>query len=259
MTLRWHPHAETYPLMEGKEREAFVASIKASNGNTEPVLYHIPDPATGEREYLDGRNRVSACEELGILFKDREVWPAELNRFPSIEEFIDARNLERRQLLDAGSRRARKSERVPRVHAMRAAGATYQAIANEEGVSLATVKADLETSSSGEELPETPPSDTITGADGKTYPAKRGKKNGQELFDWKAFDSAVATLMKAVDAWYRLLPRHQNSTEKETREAERERRVKAVLALQTSLKDHFDDLKIMGGAKAPRPTRNPLR
>lgn len=56
---RVHPLADSFPMIEGPEYEAFKADVE-KNGQREPILVS-PDGTL-----LDGRNRIKACEELGI-------------------------------------------------------------------------------------------------------------------------------------------------------------------------------------------------
>jgi hypothetical protein len=59
MMKRWHPYAETYPLVEGADFDRMVASVKRTKGNKDkPCLFRVRQ---GEQEGLDGRNRERAC------------------------------------------------------------------------------------------------------------------------------------------------------------------------------------------------------
>jgi ParB-like chromosome segregation protein Spo0J len=56
--LEFHPLADAFPLLQGKEFEELVDDIKAC-GQREPIVLH-------EDKILDGRNRYLACRALGI-------------------------------------------------------------------------------------------------------------------------------------------------------------------------------------------------
>ena len=58
-TFSIHPAADEFPLLEGVEFEALVTDI-AENRQINPVI------VTAEGLLLDGRNRVRACQKLGI-------------------------------------------------------------------------------------------------------------------------------------------------------------------------------------------------
>jgi len=64
--MKIHPAAELFPLVEGEDFARLVADIK-ENGQQVPIV------VTTEGELLDGRNRLRACEELGI-FPTRETY-----------------------------------------------------------------------------------------------------------------------------------------------------------------------------------------
>ena len=66
VSLEFHPFAEIFPLMVGEAYEKFRDDIEA-NGLEEPIV-------TYRGRGLDGRNRLKACEELGIVpvFKEYE-------------------------------------------------------------------------------------------------------------------------------------------------------------------------------------------
>jgi hypothetical protein len=57
-TLKFHPFAELFPLLEGTELEALARDIK-EHGQDEPIL-------TYQGMILDGRNRWRACELVGV-------------------------------------------------------------------------------------------------------------------------------------------------------------------------------------------------
>lgn len=84
----FHPLADIFPFLEGKDFDELVASIKASGGPRENIVLY-------EGMILDGRNRARACEVLGLKPK-YSVLPEWID--PLI--FVLDRNLHRRHLDD---------------------------------------------------------------------------------------------------------------------------------------------------------------
>jgi hypothetical protein len=80
-----HPLAEIFPLMNEKEFEKLVADIK-TNGVIEALWM-------SDGKVIDGRNRLRACQQLGITPSTRE-WDGK----GSLLEFIISLNLHRRHL-----------------------------------------------------------------------------------------------------------------------------------------------------------------
>jgi N6-adenosine-specific RNA methylase IME4 len=58
--LKVHPAADLLPMMEGEDFDRFVTDIQTNGMNQKPVLDHAGDVL------VDGRNRMRACERLGI-------------------------------------------------------------------------------------------------------------------------------------------------------------------------------------------------
>ena len=63
--MKFHPAAEVFPLLKGKEFAALVSDIRA-HGLNQPILLF-------EGAILDGRNRWLACEEAGVKPRT-EAW-----------------------------------------------------------------------------------------------------------------------------------------------------------------------------------------
>ena len=82
-----HPVAEKFPLLFGREYEELVEDIK-DRGQLHPVVFH-------DNQLLDGRNRVRACNDLGIAPKQTE-WSAPDG--VTAGEWIVSTNLQRRHL-----------------------------------------------------------------------------------------------------------------------------------------------------------------
>lgn len=216
MIDHWHPFAERFPRIEGAEWEAFKASIAKTKGNRVPVTYRM---VGGKAEGLDGRNRLLACEELGIPCRmEEEIVPD-----AEVKDYILARNVHRRHL-SAELRRELVAE-------LRQDGKSERSIAESLGVSKATVHRDLGPGGSNE--PPGAANGKVTGKDGKSYPSRaervgqkpptpfvpkerepgddteqiaadkaKGKqlpKPGAVLFDWSPFEAAYGALVRQVD------------------------------------------------------------
>jgi hypothetical protein len=174
-----HSLAKKYPLMDGDEYESLKADI-AANGLQNPVwIWQV--------KILDGRNRMRACEELGI----EPVFAEFVGTEEEAAAFVDSQNLHRRHL-STEWRRERAKE-------LRAKGMSLRGIGRELGVHNSTVAADLKVKQepAGNPAPEPPPAaiepptpqpapepkpppvqqppppPRVTGRDGKTYPASK--------------------------------------------------------------------------------------
>lgn len=126
----------------------------------------------GERLLVDGYTTKDICEAKGkkltdprcIVFKDRAA----------ALEWIDARQKGRRNLT-AEEMAENRSERIDRVVGARVNGQSVRTIAEEEGVSIATIQRDLETATvSGDTV--TPPDGKIIGKDDRKQPATKPEK-----------------------------------------------------------------------------------
>lgn len=82
-----HPAAALFPLMDGEQYETLKADI-AANGLREPVVLYT------DGTVLDGRNRLRACDELGIAAECR-YW-----RGDDPVAFVISLNLARRHLAE---------------------------------------------------------------------------------------------------------------------------------------------------------------
>lgn len=85
MDIKVHPAAEIFPLMDELSYQRLKADIEA-NGLQEPVMLW-------RQQLVDGRNRLRACDELGIHHN-----PAELEDDDDPVAFVLSANLHRRQL-----------------------------------------------------------------------------------------------------------------------------------------------------------------
>jgi transposase len=167
--VTFHDYAETYPLLEGEEYEAFKADV-AIRGVREAVKYRL---VNGKKEYLDGRNRLRACADLGIPCPEEEVSVEDAD----VEAFIDSLNLHRRHLT--------REQRQDRVLRLRERGHSLRQIADAVGVSAATVFKDIKDAEGsagvqnrtpGEGRPSTMSAKPIAGKDGKNYASRKPRK-----------------------------------------------------------------------------------
>jgi ParB-like chromosome segregation protein Spo0J len=124
----WHPFAQIFPYLEGDDWTAFLASIQATNGPETPVTYRM---VNGRREWLDGRNRVKACVELGIDYKTEQVEVAD----EDVRAYILRRNVYRRHMTPELRREI--------IAYLRADGMSGRSIAATLGVSNGTVQRDI--------------------------------------------------------------------------------------------------------------------
>lgn len=170
----FHPLAEQYPLMTLVELEALADDIR-ERGLAQPIV-------VWNNQIIDGRNRYLACVQNDlpcqfVYYQGNEE---------SLEGYIASLNEHRRHLTpgDRDRIQAARVERLKRVQDARKAGKSLRTIAEEEGVSLGQIQRDLQESPGvSPDTPETPepeekpqvdvpePPKTVTGRDGKTYPA----------------------------------------------------------------------------------------
>src|SRR5690606_4370071 len=146
--------SERYQILPGlsaEEYEALKAGI-AQRGVQVPVEYDE------DGNILDGYHRVRACQELGIT-----DWPKVVRRGLSEGQKIEhalALNLHRRHLA--------REQRREVVAKLRAQGWSLRRIANVLGVTDPTILNDLRALGAKNLAPA-----TVTGADGKQYPATK--------------------------------------------------------------------------------------
>jgi ParB-like chromosome segregation protein Spo0J len=148
------------------EFDTLLASIEEHGVLTPVIVWDEADTL------VDGHHRVAIAEELGIEY------PVKRMHFDDIDAAINFADR-----LQAGRRNESKEDRDERIRKMRAAGMTYQKIADEVGVGIATVHRaakDVEVFQS-EKLP---------GADGKEYPAHYKTRQSQDDDEAREADEA---------------------------------------------------------------------
>jgi len=114
--LDFHPIANIFPLMIGAEYDALVSDI-AEHGQHEAIWLY-------EGTVLDGRNRLRACNQLGLVPEFRQYTGDDP------QAFVVSLNLHRRHLT--------REQRDEVIRQLRANGMTLQKIAAAVGVSLKT-------------------------------------------------------------------------------------------------------------------------
>jgi hypothetical protein len=87
-SMESHPAAKLFPLMEGEQFAAFKADIK-EHGQRDPIIVF-------DGKILDGRNRYTACEQLGVEPDVSEVSAEYIGNDPIA--FVVSSNLHRRHL-----------------------------------------------------------------------------------------------------------------------------------------------------------------
>ncbi len=129
----WHPLAQKFPLIGGgqpgdPEWDAFLADIKRTHGNLEPATYRM---IRGVKQWLDGRNRLLADEQLGLPFYAKK----ELLNDKEALLWIISRNVRRRHLTS--------EQRRGIVAELRNEGMKIKDIASAVGVDPSTIDRDL--------------------------------------------------------------------------------------------------------------------
>lgn len=114
--LDFHPVANIFPLMTGAEYDALVSDI-AEHGQHEAIWLC-------DGMVLDGRNRLRACNQLGLAPEFREYTGDDP------QAFVVSLNLHRRHLT--------REQRDEVIRHLRDKGMTLQKIADAVGVSLKT-------------------------------------------------------------------------------------------------------------------------
>lgn len=150
---------QLFPDLSDSEYEELKADI-AERGVMVPLEYDE------DENLLDGHHRKRICDELGI-----EDFPYVVRHKLKTEE-------EKRQhvrKLNLARRHLTKEQRNQVIKDMRADGATLQEIADATNVSVGTVHT-VTSDNSFSELKNSEPPATVTGKDGKTYPAAKTKK-----------------------------------------------------------------------------------
>lgn len=173
------PFDDLFRSLTPAERRELTASI-TEHGVRVPVTVYTS--ANHGPAIIDGGNRWSICQELGI---DCPVNDLGEMKDAEARELAEQLNHCRRHLSpkDWQGMAAKRANRIKRVVEKRKEGKSLRVIAEEEGVDKKTIQKDLEEAGGGpsppepeSEQPSPPPAPpTVTGRDGKTYTATKPK------------------------------------------------------------------------------------
>jgi hypothetical protein len=157
--LERHPLSATYPDIKGRAWRDFVENMREHGHQGRQIVLY-------EGKVLDGWQFQRACAELDI--KPTYIG---LPEGSDPLAFVETKNDHRRhESPDVQEKRA--EERRQRVLAARQAGQSERTIAEEEGVSPATIHSDVETlTARGEQC--SPDNGMVTGKDGRKQPATK--------------------------------------------------------------------------------------
>jgi hypothetical protein len=160
-TLKFHPLANAYPLMEGQEFEEFKAGIQEAGVIRLAVVLY-------EGKILDGRNRYRAGVELGLEVPLREFDRAtESDPALFVQNCNDDRRHEEQEII-----RRRRAARIEKVAQMRREGKSTREIAETVGTSQPQVRRDLQAATETGGVSVEPTNGKVKGKDGKTRTAK---------------------------------------------------------------------------------------
>jgi len=159
--MKFHPLAESYPLMPDHELQLLIEDMRAHGYDARfPIVIH-------EDAILDGRNRQRAADKAGVVHVPEVDLPQDVD--PVM--FVRRAN-EHRRHLDQAWLQKRREERVKRVAAGTREGKSLRVIAEEEKISEKQVREDLKKSGAEGSAPA-PPDGKVTGKDGKKQAAKK--------------------------------------------------------------------------------------
>jgi hypothetical protein len=159
-------------MMSDEEFRALKADIK-EHGQCEMIVLF-------EGRILDGRNRYRACVELGI---EPDVCEIDDPKYcPDPIAYVVSHNLHRRHLT--------REQRADIMRQMRAEGNTLQQIADTVGVDVSTAQRNTEGVFANAK--------TVTGKDGKQYPATKPRTPKLKAAEEQDVDDDVPVLKLAI-------------------------------------------------------------
>jgi hypothetical protein len=165
--LEFHPLAAKYPLMPDAVLSEFAANMQDGYDDAFPIWLY-------EGKIIDGRNRYLAAQATGMepTFMEYEG--------DDPAGFVETANFHRRHLTEEWLMQHRL-ERVQRVAEARQEGQSLRTIAENEKVSLAQVREDVEDAAVHLGCTAEPKEGTVTGKDGKKHPARKPRKKKTEI------------------------------------------------------------------------------
>jgi hypothetical protein len=189
---RYHcPHADLIPRHTAEERDR----LDDNGAFAYPVLLYRDADLDLDDCVLDGHGRLGSASRTGADVEFKHLGEMTTEEARALAEHIE----DDRRHETAEAIRQRRQKRIRRVTELRAEGKSLRAIAEEVGVSHEQVRLDIEESGvnplTGEDEnagvnpltpeDESPPvkgltPETVTGRDGKTYPATRPEPELEE-------------------------------------------------------------------------------
>jgi hypothetical protein len=210
--LRFHEAAEEYPLMPDDELKRLIDDMKANGFDPRfPIALY-------DGKILGGRNRYLAARKAGVDFLT-----VTLPKETDAQAFVVRENEHRRHLTPEWLEK-RRYERLSRVSDSMLEGKSTRTIADEENISHAQARRDVETVQKRSGVPPGTPDvadvGKVVGKDGKEYPAKtkllchacETKKRKNQSLPAKCRDCAEVRKLAARDK------KHGNNPDADTPE-----------------------------------------
>lgn len=174
---RFHcPHADLIPRHTGEER----GRLDENGGFVYPVLLYRDTTLGLDDCVLDGHGRLGSAARTGAAVEFKHLGDMTTEEARTLAEHLeDDRRHETQDVV-----RARRERRIKRVVELRAEGKSIRAIAGEMGVSTTQVVRDISDSGVTGVTPE-----SVTGKDGKEYPASKPKVEPPDVDEWDSWES----------------------------------------------------------------------
>lgn len=192
--MDFHPLCKEYTVLPDEELDRMAANMRAHGFAVYLPILRL------NGQILDGRNRFLAAGRAGVPPVYHDL-PDDTDPETVVGLCNDDRRHETPETV-----RARRQARVGRVAAKKRSGMSTRQIAEEEGVSQSQVVADLRAATE-QGCSVDPPDGKVTGADGKTRPARRPTEQGCSVQDLSGSSEQGCSVEVAVeppvlvDAW----------------------------------------------------------